>query len=110
MLIAVNRVAASTKFLIDGVIAKRRIDLLLPLIGAVVLATANQGGISFVLTQSMSEAAQRLVGELWRKFLFPQPAWGGLRLRIDAAFNSPIGAGSESLPRHDSCQVSSMMA
>ena len=45
VLIAVNRVAASTKFLIDGVIAKRRIDLLLPLIGAVVLATANQGSI-----------------------------------------------------------------
>jgi ABC-type bacteriocin/lantibiotic exporter with double-glycine peptidase domain len=76
VLIAVNRVAASTKFLIDGVIAKRRTDLLLPLIGAVVLATANQGGISFVLTQSMSEAAQRLIGDMRRKFLFPQPAWG----------------------------------
>jgi ABC-type bacteriocin/lantibiotic exporter with double-glycine peptidase domain len=45
VLIAVNRVAglalpASTKFLIDSVIAKRRTDLLLPLIGVVMTATA----------------------------------------------------------------------
>ena len=69
LLIAVNRVAglalpASTKFLIDGVIAKRRTDLLLPLIGVVIIATAIQGGTSFVLTQSLSKAAQRLIGAL----------------------------------------------
>ncbi len=69
VLIAVNRVAglalpASTKFLIDGVIGKRRTDLLLPLIGAVVIATAIQGITSFVLTQSLSKAAQRLTSEL----------------------------------------------
>ena len=69
VLIAVNRVAglalpASTKFLIDNVIAKRRTDLLLPLIGVVMTATVIQGGTSFVLTQSLSKAAQRLIGEL----------------------------------------------
>ena len=69
VLISVNRVAglalpASTKFLIDGVIGKRRTDLLLPLIGAVVIATAIQGITSFVLTQSLSKAAQHLIGEL----------------------------------------------
>ncbi len=69
VLIAVNRVAglalpASTKFLIDGVIGKRRTDLLLPLIGLVIIATVIQGGTSFVLTQSLSKAAQRLIGEL----------------------------------------------
>src|SRR5229473_2870668 len=68
-LIAVNRVAglalpASTKFLIDGVIGKRRTDLLLPLIGVVIIATVIQGGTSFVLIQSLSKAAQRLIGEL----------------------------------------------
>ncbi len=69
VLIAVNRVAglalpASTKYLIDGVIAKRRTDLLLPLIGAVVIATVLQGITSFVLTQSLSKTAQRVIAEL----------------------------------------------
>jgi subfamily B ATP-binding cassette protein MsbA len=69
VLIAINRVAglvlpASTKFLIDGVIAKRRTDLLLPLVGIVVAASAIQGCSSFVLTQSLSKAAQRLISEL----------------------------------------------
>jgi len=38
--------------------------LLLPLIGVVVVATAIQGGTSFVLTQSLSKAAQRLIVEI----------------------------------------------
>jgi len=72
VLIAVNRVTglalpASTKFLIDGVIAKHRTDLLLPLIGAVVIATVIQGITSFILTQSLSKAAQRLIAELRTK-------------------------------------------
>jgi ABC-type multidrug transport system fused ATPase/permease subunit len=69
VLIAVNRVSglvlpAATKFLIDGVITQHRTQLLLPLVGAVVLAAAIQGCSSFVLTQSLSKAAQRLIGEL----------------------------------------------
>jgi ABC-type multidrug transport system fused ATPase/permease subunit len=72
VLIAINRVTglvlpASTKFLIDRVIAKHSTRLLLPLISAVVVATAIQGITSFVLTQSLSKAAQRLIAELRTK-------------------------------------------
>jgi subfamily B ATP-binding cassette protein MsbA len=68
VLIVISRAAGlalpgSTKFLIDGVIANHRTRLLLPLIGAVVLATAVQGLTSFVLIQSLSKAAQRLIAE-----------------------------------------------
>ena len=58
---------ASTKFLIDDVIGKRRTDLLLPLVCAVVAATVVQGVTSFALTQLLSKAAQRLIAELRRK-------------------------------------------
>jgi subfamily B ATP-binding cassette protein MsbA len=72
VLMAVNRVAGlvlpgSTKFLVDDVIAKRRDDLLPPLVAAVVVATLVQGLTSFALTQSLSKAAQRLIAELRRK-------------------------------------------
>ena len=71
-LILVNRVAglvlpASTKFLVDDVIGRQRSDLLGPLVLAVVCATAVQGVTSFVLTQRLSAAAQRLIAELRRK-------------------------------------------
>ena len=71
-LILVNRVAglvlpASTKFLVDDVIGRQRSDLLGPLVLAVVCATAVQGVTSFVLTQRLSTAAQRLITELRRK-------------------------------------------
>ncbi len=71
-LILVNRVAglvlpASTKFLVDDVIGRQRSDLLGPLVLAVVCATAVQGVTSFVLTQRLSTAAQRLIAELRRK-------------------------------------------
>jgi len=69
LLMAVNRVAglvlpASTKFLIDDVVGKRQAALLLPLIGAVLLATLIQGVTSFILVQTLSKAAQRLITEL----------------------------------------------
>ena len=69
LLIALNRAAAvvlpgTTKFLIDGVIGQHKTKLLLPLVGAVVAATAVQGITSFVLTQSLSKTAQRLIAEL----------------------------------------------
>ena len=68
-LMAVNRVAglvlpASTKFLIDDIIGKRQLDRLLPLVGAVVAATVVQGITSFVLAQTLSKGAQRLITEL----------------------------------------------
>src|SRR5436190_565244 len=69
---AINRVCglalpASTKFLIDDIIGKRRTDLLLPLVLAVVAATMIQGVTSFTLTQLLSKAAQRLIAELRSK-------------------------------------------
>ncbi len=71
-LMIVNRLAGvvlpgSTKFLIDDVINKKRHDLLLPLLAAVVIATFIQGGTSFALTQLLSKAAQRLIAELRMK-------------------------------------------
>ncbi len=69
VLIAINRLSglvlpASTKYLIDDVIGKGRAGLLLPLVGAVVAATAVQGITSFVLMQTLSKAAQRLIADL----------------------------------------------
>jgi ABC-type multidrug transport system fused ATPase/permease subunit len=69
---AINRVSGlvlpySTKFLIDTVIAKRHIEMLKPLVGLVLLATAIQGVTSYSLTQLLSKAAQRLIAELRQK-------------------------------------------
>ena len=66
---AVNRVAglvlpASSKFLIDDIIGKRHLQLLVPLVLAVLGATVVQGVSSFVLTQLLSKAAQRLIADL----------------------------------------------
>ena len=68
-LMALNRLGglvlpASSKYLIDQVIGKRRIELLLPIVGAVVLATIVQGATDFSLTQLLSKEAQRLIAEL----------------------------------------------
>jgi hypothetical protein len=62
------------------VIANHRTHLLLPLIGLVVLATAVQGITSFVLTQSLSKAAQRLIARIGRANVSswqPRPTNGG---------------------------------
>jgi subfamily B ATP-binding cassette protein MsbA len=69
VLMLINRSAglvlpASTKFLFDDVIGKRQIELLTPLILAVLGATLIQGITSFALTQLLSKAAQRLIAEL----------------------------------------------
>jgi ABC-type multidrug transport system fused ATPase/permease subunit len=68
-IMAVNRVAglvlpASSKFLIDDIIGKRHLQLLVPLVLAVVGATAVQGVTSYALTQLLSKAAQRLIADL----------------------------------------------
>jgi subfamily B ATP-binding cassette protein MsbA len=68
-LMVINRVAAlvlpySTKFLIDTVINKHRMDQLRPLVLFVLTATLIQGFTSFSLTQLLSKAAQRLIAEL----------------------------------------------
>ncbi|HUG53023.1 MAG TPA: ABC transporter ATP-binding protein, partial [Vicinamibacteria bacterium] len=71
-LIAVNRVAglvlpSTTKYVIDDVVGKRRVELLLPLLALVVGATIVQGVTSFALTQTLSKAAQRLITDLRRR-------------------------------------------
>lgn len=68
-LMAINRVSAlvlpySTRYLIDSVIAKRHVELLKPIVLAVLTATVIQGITSFSLTQLLSKAAQRLITEL----------------------------------------------
>jgi len=72
LLMIVNRVSGlvlpySTKFLIDGVIAKHHVELLPRLVSVVLLATVIQGITSFSLTQLLSKAAQRLIAELRQK-------------------------------------------
>ena len=69
---AINRAAGlvlpySTKYLVDDVILKQKVDLLVPLVLAVLCATAVQGVTSFALTQSLSKAAQRLIAEMRRR-------------------------------------------
>jgi subfamily B ATP-binding cassette protein MsbA len=68
-LIAINRVAGlvlpgSTKYLVDNVILKRQVKLLLPLVLAILTATAIQGVTSYTLTQLLSKAAQRMIATL----------------------------------------------
>jgi subfamily B ATP-binding cassette protein MsbA len=72
VLMVINRVCglvlpASTKFLVDDVVGKHRVELLTPLIGAVLAATLVQAVTAFTLTQLLSKSAQRLIAELRRK-------------------------------------------
>ena len=66
---AANRLAGlvlpgSTKFLIDDVIGRRQVELLLPLVGAVLGATLVQGLTSYGLVQLLSKAAQQLIADM----------------------------------------------
>jgi len=72
VLMAINRVSglvlpASTKYLVDNVISKREINLLTPIVLAVLSATVIQGLTSFTLTQLLSKSAQKMIAELRRK-------------------------------------------
>jgi ABC-type multidrug transport system fused ATPase/permease subunit len=58
---------ASAKYLVDDVLGRGNTGLLLPLVGAVLAATAVQAATSFALFQLLSKAAQRLIAELRRK-------------------------------------------
>ena len=69
VLMATNRLAGlvlpgSTKFLIDDVIGRRQVELLLPLVGAVLGATLLQGVTSYGLVQLLSKAAQQLIADM----------------------------------------------
>ena len=72
VLIGINRLAglvlpASTKYLVDNIIGKRQVQLLLPLVLAILGATAVQGLTSFTLTQLLSKAAQRMIAQMRRQ-------------------------------------------
>lgn len=69
LLMVLNRASglvlpASTKFLIDNVMAKHMLSQLPIIIGVVVAATAIQGVTSYTLTQLLSKEGQRLIAEL----------------------------------------------
>lgn len=69
ILMAVNRVAGfvlplSSKYLFDNVFLRHQISMLMPIVLAVIVATAAQGATSFGLTQILSKEAQRLITEL----------------------------------------------
>jgi ABC-type multidrug transport system fused ATPase/permease subunit len=57
----------SSKYLIDNVIGKRQESMLLPIVLAVVAATAIQGITSFTLTQLLSIEGQKVIAELRQK-------------------------------------------
>jgi len=57
----------SSKFLIDNVIGKHQESMLLPIVLAVVAATAIQGLSSFTLTQLLSIEGQKVIAELRQK-------------------------------------------
>jgi ABC-type multidrug transport system fused ATPase/permease subunit len=72
VLMAINRLSglvlpASTKYLVDNVISKRQIQLLTPIVLAVLAATVLQGLTSFTLTQLLSKSAQKMIAELRRQ-------------------------------------------
>jgi ABC-type multidrug transport system fused ATPase/permease subunit len=72
LLMIVNRVSGlvlpmSTRFMIDNVIGKHQMQLLTPMVLAIVAATMIQGVTSFSLTQLLSKTGQRLIAELRRK-------------------------------------------
>src|ERR1700716_999811 len=72
VLMAVKRVAglvlpASTKYFVDNVIGKRQVQLLTPIVLAVLAATILQGLTSFTLTQLLSKSAQKMITELRRQ-------------------------------------------
>jgi len=69
VLMAVSRVAGlvlpvSTRFFIDDVIGRGRVEWLLPLVLGVLGATAVQGLSAYALVQLVSKAAQQLIAEM----------------------------------------------
>jgi len=69
VLMVINKIAGfvlpyTSKPLIDDVVGKNHIEVLRPLVLAVLLATLIQGITSFSLTQLLSKAAQRLIADL----------------------------------------------
>src|SRR5579862_4066980 len=69
LLMAVNRLCglvlpASAKYFVDNVVGQKRIDLLTPIVLAILGATLLQGLTSFTLTQLLSKSAQKMITDL----------------------------------------------
>src|ERR1700739_3261955 len=69
VLVGINRVAGlvlpgSSKYLFDNVIDRHQVNLLPPIVLAVVGATLLQGITSFTLTQLLSKSAQRMITDM----------------------------------------------
>jgi ABC-type multidrug transport system fused ATPase/permease subunit len=72
LLMAINRISglvlpASTKYFVDNVIGKRQVQLLTPIVLAILSATIIQGLTSFTLTQLLSKSAQKMITDLRRQ-------------------------------------------
>src|ERR1700691_3835707 len=72
LLMAINRVSglvlpASSKYFLDGVIGKKQVHLLTPIVLSILAATLIQGLTSFTLTQLLSNSAQRMITDLRRQ-------------------------------------------
>jgi len=68
-LMLINRLAGlvlpgSSKYLVDDVIGKSRVDLLVPIAAAVGVATLVQAATSFALSQTLGVAAQRAIADM----------------------------------------------
>src|SRR5262249_54941231 len=72
LLMIVNRFAGLvlpflTKYFVDDVLNKHQVNLLMPIVGTVLAATAIQGLTSYSLTQLVSKAAQRMIAEMRKR-------------------------------------------
>jgi subfamily B ATP-binding cassette protein MsbA len=72
VLMAINRVAGlvlpgSMKYFVDNVVLHKQVQLLTPLVLAVLGATIVQGLTSFSLTQLLSKSAQKMITDLRRQ-------------------------------------------
>src|SRR3954447_13309915 len=72
ILMVINRLSGvvlpyTSKYLVDDIIGKHRVDMLLPLAAIAAAATVVQGATSFALSQVVSIAAQRAITEMRKR-------------------------------------------
>ncbi|HEY4303784.1 MAG TPA: ABC transporter ATP-binding protein [Gemmatimonadaceae bacterium] len=72
ILMLINRLSGvvlpyTSKYLVDDIIGKHRVDMLMPLAAIAAAATIVQGATSFALSQVVSVAAQRAITEMRKR-------------------------------------------
>jgi ABC-type multidrug transport system fused ATPase/permease subunit len=72
VLMVINRLSGvvlpfTSKYLVDDIIQKHRVDMLMPLAAIAAVATIVQGATSFALAQVVSIAAQRAITEMRKR-------------------------------------------